>query len=304
VFGIKGGLFSLQGGGRDHVVGPATTFLEANTSLGLAFNMVLPLLVFAAQEQSVKWRKFGLYGAAALTLIATIFTYSRGAWIGLAVTVPLLLLRMKRGLLIAVLMVPIGLAGLTFIPETVFNRAQTIGSYEQDNSAMTRIQAWSVAWNVAVRSPLLGGGFDFENNPDQSRWLALANRKYDVHGQTPRAAHSIYFQVLGQHGFVAFGLFGALLITTMLSFRDIYRKTRDRPGMEWIGGYARAMQTGMVGFLVSGAFLNLAYFDLLYLYVGMIPILKREILEHSLQTSKAARPGSVSAVTNPRRVAA
>jgi probable O-glycosylation ligase (exosortase A-associated) len=277
VFGIKGGLFSLATGGQFHVVGPALTFLEANTSLGLAFNMVLPLLLFAAQEQKVRWLKLGLYGAAGLTLIATIFTYSRGAWIGLAATLGIYLLRMKRGVLIAVLMAPVGLAGLTLIPNQVFDRAETIGTYEQDNSAMTRIQAWSVAWNVALSNPLVGGGFDFENYPDPARWLSYADRKYDIHGSTPRAAHSIYFQMLGQHGFVAFGLFLALLTATMLSFASIYRQARDRPGLEWVAGYARALQTGMVGFLISGAFLNLAYFDLFYLYVGLIPILQREI---------------------------
>jgi putative inorganic carbon (hco3(-)) transporter len=279
-FGIKGGLFSIRTGGQFHVVGPETTFLEANTSLGLAFNMVLPLLLLAAQEQKVRWRQLAMYGAAALTLIGTIFTYSRGAWLGLAATLGVYLLRAKRGVLVATLLAPIGLAGLTLIPDQVFDRAETIGTYEQDGSAMTRIQAWSVAWNVAVRSPLLGGGFDFENYRDPARWLSYADRKYDVHGDTPRAAHSIYFQVLGQHGFIALGLFLTLLIMTMRSYTVIYRQARDRPGLEWMAGYARALQTGMVGFLVSGTFLNLAYFDLLYLYVGLIPIFLREIREY------------------------
>jgi putative inorganic carbon (HCO3(-)) transporter len=308
VFGIKGGLFSLQTGGQHHVVGPQLTFLEANTSLGLAFNMILPLLVLTAQSQAIKWRKYALYGTAALTLIATIFTYSRGAWIGLAVTGTILLLRMKRGVLIGIALIPVGLAGLTLIPDQVFDRAETIGTYEEDNSAMTRIQAWSVAWNVALRNPLLGGGFEFENTPDPARWLAHADRKYDVHGSTPRAAHSIYFQVLGQHGFVALGLFLALLSATMLSYSDIYRKTRGKPEIEWIGGYARALQTGMVGYLVSGAFLNLAYFDLLYLFVGLIPIFRREIREYERArepgTSRQKQFRTVSPVTNTASVAA
>lgn len=296
LFGVKGGLFAIGSGGEHHVLGPETTFLEANTSLGLAFNMVLPLLFFAAQEQRVWWRKFGFYGAGLLTIIATVFTYSRGAWLGLAITVALLLLRMKRGILIAAVMVPMGVAALAFVPEKVFNRAETIQGYEQDNSAMTRIQAWSVAWNVALDHPLLGAGFDFESYSNPARWLAYADRKYDEVGQTPRAAHSIYFQVLGSHGFVAFGLFVALLAFTMLSYSDIRRKARNRPGLEWIAGYATALQTGLVGFLVSGAFLNLAYFDLFYLYVGLVPVFQREIRDYQLRlrTAKVASNASVS----------
>ena len=284
VFGVKGGLFSLQTGGQFHVVGPETTFLEANTSLGLAFNMILPLLVCAAQEQKIKWRKTALYAAVFLTFLATIFTYSRGAWIGLASTLFVLLLRMKRGIFIAIALVPIALAGSLLIPDKVFDRAHTIENYDEDNSAMTRVQAWSVAWHLALRNPLLGGGFDYETGVNPTRWLALADRKYDVQGETPRAAHSIYFQVLGQHGFLAFGLFVTLLVGTMLSFSEIYRKTKDHPDTRWMANYARALQTGMIGFLVSGAFLNLAYFDLLYLYIGLIPILKREIREREAAT--------------------
>jgi probable O-glycosylation ligase (exosortase A-associated) len=161
---------------------------------------------------------------------------------------------------------------------------------------MTRIQAWSVAWNVAVSNPLTGGGFDYENYPDPSRWLSYADRKYDVHGQTPRAAHSIYFQVLGQHGFLCFFLFVGLLASTMVSLTSICRNARGRPGLEWIEGYAKALQTGMVGFLVSGAFLNLAYFDLVYLYIGLVPILRRELREHGA-LAPAVTPQHVSYVT-------
>src|SRR5262245_29609070 len=35
-FGVKGGLFALQTGGQLYVLGPESTFLEANTALGLA----------------------------------------------------------------------------------------------------------------------------------------------------------------------------------------------------------------------------------------------------------------------------
>ena len=292
-FGVKGGLFSLQTAGQYQVLGPESTFLEANTSLGLAFNMILPLLLVAAQEQTKKWPRLGLYAAAFLTLVGTIFTYSRGAWLGLAATLALFWWRSKRRVLIAALLVPLGLAGLTLIPNRVFDRAETIGTYEEDNSAMTRIQAWNVAWNVAVRHPLMGGGFDFENYPDPARWLSYANRKHDIHGDTPRAAHSIYFQVLGQHGFLAFGLFMALLAFTMISFSSIYRQTRGRPELEWMGNYAQALQTGMIGFLVSGSFLNLAYFDLLYLYVGLIPIFRREIRERQPLAAQAPTPQRV-----------
>jgi hypothetical protein len=120
-----------------------------------------------------------------------------------------------------------------------------------------------------------------------------------VQGSTPRAAHSIYFQVLGQHGFVALGLFLALLACTMLSYSEIYKKTRGSAEWEWMGDYARALQTGMIGFLISGSFLNLAYFDLVYLYIGLVPIMKRELFTPALAPVPPNVSRSVRPITNP-----
>jgi probable O-glycosylation ligase (exosortase A-associated) len=161
---------------------------------------------------------------------------------------------------------------------------------------MTRIQAWSVAFNVAKDHPFVGGGFDYENYPDPNRWLSYADRKYDSVDQTPRAAHSIYFQVLGQHGFVGFGIFMALMGLAFLSFSGIARDVRSIPELGWLGRYAKAMQVGMIGYLVSGAFLNLAYFDLIYLYIGLIAIFRREIREFRVANPATAGASSVSMV--------
>ena len=82
-------------------------------------------------------------------------------------------------------------------------------------------------------SPANGAGFEFEYAPDQQRWLSYGDRKYDWAIQRSSAAHSIYFQVLGQHGFVAFALFLMLLLGTQLRLRRIRSQRMNettRPG--------------------------------------------------------------------------
>ena len=77
-------------------------------------------------------------------------------------------------------------------------------------------------------------------------------------------AHSIYFQVLGEHGFIGLGIFLLLGFTTWLRCGQMIRLARNIPEMKWIGDLASMLQVSLIGYGVSGAFLGLAYFDYYY----------------------------------------
>jgi probable O-glycosylation ligase (exosortase A-associated) len=106
--------------------------------------------------------------------------------------------KMTLGVLIVV-MAPLM---LLMMPSKWFDRIDTINTYEEDSSAMGRINAWKMATNLAMDRPLTGGGFEIY---DPGVFMQYAPNPYDIH-----AAHSIYFQVLGEHGFV--GLFLYLIL--------------------------------------------------------------------------------------------
>ncbi|MGH8717792.1 MAG: putative O-glycosylation ligase, exosortase A system-associated, partial [Burkholderiales bacterium] len=173
-YGFKGGIFSIVTGGEHRIWGPDSTFIADNTAIGLAMAMVLPLLIFLAREEKRIWFRRFLYLTAALTCIAIPLTYSRGALLGLAAVLPLILLKTNKKFLIILLLLPLGYFGKTLVPTQLLERTETIQTYEQDQSAMQRLQAWSVAWNVAKDYPLSGAGFDFESYHDSSRWLSYA----------------------------------------------------------------------------------------------------------------------------------
>jgi O-antigen ligase len=94
--------------------------------------------------------------------------------------------------------------------------------------------------------------------------------------------HSIYFQILGEQGFVGLGLFLSLIAACILSLRKLRRLVRDAQPLQWIVPYANGIEGGLCAFLVSGAFLGRAYFDLFYQLVACTIILKvlyrREVL--------------------------
>jgi len=284
-YGFKGGVWSIIHGGAEQVVGPEGSFIEGNTFLSLALNMVIPLMIALARDEERRWLRRLLYIVAVLSAISSLFSYSRGGWLGLAVVVLLLLLQLKGGTRVLVLsaLVVVALTAHSLLPERVFTRAGTLENIEEDCSANQRLMSWTVHWNVAKTYPLTGAGFQFENAED-GRWLTFGDPKYaECFHVSSSAAHSIYFQILGQHGFVTFFIYMLLLIAVQLKLNRLRREAKRRPESAWIGTYALGLQIGLLSYMVSGAFLSSAYFDLAWLYFAVTVILSRELASQTAQ---------------------
>lgn len=254
-YGIKGGLFTLAKGAQFRVYGPPGSFIEENNALALATIMTIPLLYYGVLRAPQRWARWGLVGAVVLCGFSVLGSHSRGGLIAIAVMLALLALRSRARLAtIAVLAVLVPLA-IGFMPTHWLERMRTIASYERDASALARLNAWETAFNVARDRPL-GGGFEMGSE-------AVFARYAPVPGDAC-AAHSIYFQVLGEHGFPGLALF---LLLWLLVWRDtwwIIGRTRDQPQLAWASDLARMIQVSLVGFFVGGAFLSLAYYDVPY----------------------------------------
>lgn len=277
-FGFKGGIFTLFTGGQYRVQGPEGTMVGGNTFIGLAMVMVLPLLFVLASQSQERWKKWILWAVSGFTFLSIPFTYSRGALLGLAVVLPGIFPRLKKMILILPLLIPLAFMVKGLLPEKLVQRAQTIETYQEDDSAMQRIRAWTVSFNIAKRSPFTGAGFDFEELPDTSRWWSHVPPDLFGYGSSKtHVAHSIYFSVLGQHGFIAFAMFVALLAFAYIDLSRLEKRTGGDGELGWISPYARALRIGLVGYMVSGAFLNAAYFDLMYLFVGFTALFRREV---------------------------
>jgi putative inorganic carbon (HCO3(-)) transporter len=302
-FGFKGGIFTLMTGGGSTVLGPrGGTFISSNTYIGLAFLMIVPLLIMLARTEPRGWLRWGLYLTAILNIISIPVTYSRGALVGLLVVLPLLFFRSRAKFAIILLAFPLVYFGQDLLPERLVKRSATIQSYQEDDSAMLRLQAWGVNFNIAKERPFTGGGFNLEYSSDR-RWLSYANflvRDGDPTLNYARSAHSSYFQILGSHGFVALGMFVLMLALMMLRLQHLKTRAEKVPGGRNLAAYASGLQLAMVGFCVSGAFINAAYFDLMYLYVAITAVIWREYLQLAAQAQPApsgSLEGHRSAVT-------
>jgi len=259
-YGIKGGIFTMTSGGGYHVRGPLGTFIGGNNEIGLALIMIIPLMRFL-QLQAKQWFiRHGMTVAMLLTFVAVLGTQSRGALLGVAAMTFFMILKSRKKFLFLLLIILAAPIAFSFMPQSWHDRMGTIQNYEQDKSAMGRFDAWQFAFNKALERPLNGGGFE-----------AFA-------GMTD--AHSIYFEVLGEHGFVGLGLFLSLGFLTWFSGSWVARQTKKIEELKWCYDLATMLQVSIIGYAVSGAFLGLAYFDLFYHLVAMMVLTKVFVIKY------------------------
>ncbi|MBK7593535.1 MAG: O-antigen ligase family protein [Betaproteobacteria bacterium] len=118
---------------------------------------------------------------------------------------------------------------LSMLPESWYSRMETIGAYEEDASAMGRINAWTMAYNIA-KDRITGAGF-----------ATAAPEIYAQYAPNPNfvlVAHSIYFQVLGEHGFVGLAIYLTMWLMTYLMAGRVARQASAAAGLEWAAALA------------------------------------------------------------------
>jgi putative inorganic carbon (HCO3(-)) transporter len=264
-FAVKGALFVWNTSGQFRVYGPPDSFIEDNNALGLALNMSLPMFYFLARNESKKWVRLVLHLMFFCGIVAVILTYSRGALLGLGVVLLSLALKSKQKVLAGVLLIACAGTVLTFAPAAWMDRMGNFFHGNLDSSAELRLNAWRFAIELTKEYPITGGGL-------QTFTVEL------YHRFTPQlefaGAHSIYFQTLGEHGFVGLGLLLFLLGSSLASLSTLRRRARLSPSTEWIVPYTHMLEVSLLAYMISGAFLELAYFDLFYQIIASLIVLK------------------------------
>jgi putative inorganic carbon (HCO3(-)) transporter len=268
-WGFKGGLFTVLSGGQNRVLGPEGSYISDNNTLALAMITVLPLLVSLVTLAPTKWLKRAAIALALLTAIAAIGSYSRGAMLGGAGMLFFLWLKstskIKTGLAL-LLLAPVIFFSM---PDKWVGRMASIDDYQEDASAMGRINAWKFAVNVANDLPT-GGGFN-----------VFTPKMFQVYAPEPErfhVAHSIYFQVLGDHGYLGLLLYLLLFLFAWRTGSRVIRHCEGKPELAWAARLARMCQVSIIGFMMAGAFLSMPYYDLLYYIVAILVTLEKVLI--------------------------
>ena len=274
-FAIKGGLFTIVTGGGNRVWGPPGSFIGDNNALGLAMVMTLPLLRYIYAQTDHKYVRWGINGASLAWLAGILGTQSRASFVALGCMLIFLWLKSKNKLITGLLLVFAASMAVAFMPASFHNRMDTIESYDQDPSFMGRVYMWQFALKVARDNPILGGGFNvfYDEN--------LRNL-YLPEGVAGRAVHNVYFEVLGEHGYIGLALFMSIGIWAFFSCSRVIGLTSKRPDLKRANDLARMAQVSLVGYAVNGLTVNLATFDLYYTVLGII-VLNRYLVGEALK---------------------
>lgn len=268
-FGVKGGLFTLLQGGNYLVLGPRGSQIEDNNTLAVALIMILPLMVYLSKQVKYRFVKWGLLAACILCGFSILGSHSRGALLAASAMMLFLIFKSQRKLLITVVMLISIPIGVHFMPTHWFERMHTIQTYQEDASAMGRINAWHFAFNLAKDRPMVGGGFETFRPGLFQRYAPVPEDYHD--------AHSIYFEVLGEQGFMGLFLYLGILLFAWLSSAKTQRLTRNSSELKWAYDLSAMLQVSLIGYMVGGAFLGIAYFDLFYMLVVFVTLTRHYV---------------------------
>lgn len=301
---LEAAKFILSGGGHK-IVGLPGHVLGDRNELALAFVMTLPIAYYLLGEYGKHSRllRLGLLGTMAALVIAVIGTSSRGGFVALAALGAYMYVKSERKVLLTFLIVALAVGLTPLISEEYVSRIDTIQAADEDSSFMTRVVSWKLSFIMAAKHPFFGGGFkSLEYFPN---WLLLSRDFFSFpwfytgdalpNTTVARAAHSVYFQVLGEQGFVGLGLYLGCLASAFLKAGAVVRRARRAGAPEWLRTLATMLQLSIFAFALGGAALSFAYVDLIFCLFGLVLVVEKRLLPATLRSMAAsAAPGAAA----------
>jgi probable O-glycosylation ligase (exosortase A-associated) len=288
-YSAKGGVFGLLNNLQFKVFGPPGGFYEDNNALAMATVVALPMIYYLSTRVTRRLLRWAIWLVIGLSLISVIGSYSRGAFLGLLALGLVWGWRSKRRVVFGCVAAIIIVGTALTVPTKWVERIYTIEAYQEDGSAMGRLQAMQFGWGVAKAYPIMGGGFGVYGD----------NRTYAALGPgsgKARAAHNIYFQVLGTQGFVGFALFIALAIAGLRTNSWVRKRAKSRPDLKNEFVLADICWLSIIAYGATGMFQNAANWDLPYtiLAISLLNNLRvKELLSEENSKNVYAAGGTI-----------
>jgi putative inorganic carbon (hco3(-)) transporter len=269
-YGFKGGLFTILTGGSERVWGAPGSVIQGNNEIGLGIVMIIPLIAYFYGSSRSLIGRLSLVLIGFLCFVAVLGTQSRGAAVALGAMAFFLAATSKKPFFAVGALVFASVLAFVLMPDVWVDRMMTLKNHEADGSAMSRLTTWKMLLNVAADRPFVGAGFALDNS---NLYVKYHN---DFHlGDIPIGPHSIYFQALGEHGYVGLILYLSILGNTWWTLGKLSKFFRSIDSEEWAANLCKMVQVGLVGFCSGGAFLGLMHWDVPFYLISLCIILVR-----------------------------
>jgi probable O-glycosylation ligase (exosortase A-associated) len=262
-----------------------------------AWNMLvmLPVILNLCFGQRGMLTRLAGLGGAAVCVFSIVGTTSRGGTLGLIGIVLFVWLFISKRKLLGVALLALGAtAVLALAPANYLTRMQSISTYEEDSSAQARLTAWGAAFDMAIDFPLGVGAGNFSSAYGRHYMATPTESAIGWANQRWLSAHSIYFKVLGEYGFLGV----ALLLWIMIGiFIDNWRTAKRAPAHgrgALISSHWPALVTAsLVGFALGGIFLGGISYPHLFIIAGLSAAAQRALRSVAATPSAAVVRGSI-----------
>jgi len=284
ILSAKEGIKFLVSGGS-HRISALPGISGDNNFFALMVLVLLPMSFYMVSQVKDKLIKQGLFYGIIFIILGLISTYSRAGFVGLGILMLFFLKASKNKMAwILALTLVIGL-GKGFMPEEWFNRMDTVENAEEDGSFMHRVVVWKMATVLAMNNPFFGEGFKaieyapiWQKNTVDFHLLDFIPTPEVNYYEPVRAAHSIYFQVLSDHGFVGLFLFLLILLSAYLKLGAIKSRAKKKEMDLWVIQLADMLKISLIVYCVSGGTVAAAYFDFIFAIFVLIYALDHRIV--------------------------
>lgn len=283
-FGAKGAIFTLFTLGEYRVQGIPFTILEDNNHMGIALATTLPLILYLRGEAKNPLLKHALLGLFLMMVFSVFGTQSRGAFISLVVFGGFFWWRSKHKVSIFAALVLITIPVIAFLPAKWTDRMSTITEATQDASFMGRVDAWVINYKLAEENPVTGAGLRNSYQKD------IATEVDPIRAPRAKAAHSIYFEVLGGTGFFGLAIFLSILGSAFFLSRFQAGLAAIPENPHWVRRLGYYSQISLVVFGVGGASTSLEMWDGYWIVIALIAASRRvHLSERKTKRNAAAK---------------
>ncbi|MFH1563675.1 MAG: O-antigen ligase family protein [Nitrospirota bacterium] len=241
---------------------------DDNTTYGLCLVMGLPFVFYPFIFVKSKIIKvIGKGFIFPFLVVTTICTFSRGALLGLIPVMFFIILHSKRKIMTLILIIILSIGAYYITPQKMKERAETIKTYQEEGSAMQRINAWQSGLKMIKDYPVMGVGL---------RCFGFYSWNYSKGGVGSKGlvAHNSFISMAAENGLIAFTVWMLLIITSFYETWKLKKRFKNSQDASWIISSANLIQASLSGYMVSAFFLTREGFEFLYFLFGLTVMLK------------------------------
>jgi O-antigen ligase len=257
-------------------LGPGDFSRDPNDA-ALALGMGIPFAFYALYQANMSSKRRIFYCVVLVLLfVGIVVTSSRGGFLGMVGGLLAIWWmgrnRFKMAMYALIAMISAGGLLLSVIPENYIDDMQSIND-TKNSTRIERFRTWEVGWEMVKANPLKGvGAGNFSNTvhlyQDRTSWWTGAEKSL-----SGRSSHSLYFQIMPELGPIGVLIYFYIMCVLPLRLLRITKQFDvTDPKQLQIRLFSQALIASMAVYAIAGAFISVAYYPHLPIWLAMYTI--------------------------------